>query len=155
MVVEQRRLAHVAHLAHPAHRSLPGHRLVRPHVEAETLALLLHHRAELIPNQAQDVLDLGEIKGGVGGLGAVRNPEGNVRGGGVLDRVQVAVHHEVAVAREPELAEGVEGAGDVGALLGELAPQDELLSLGRAHSLALATEGQLRSNLPKTQEAQS
>jgi len=89
-------------------------------VQADALALLLHHRAELVPDEAKDVLDLGQIHVG-GQTSLVRRPEGNVGGRGILDWVQVAVHHEVVVAGEAELAEGVEGEGDVGALLGKFA----------------------------------
>jgi len=52
-------------------------------VEAEALALLLHHGAELVADEAEDVFDLGEVDVG-GRAGRVRRPQGDVRGGGVL-----------------------------------------------------------------------
>jgi hypothetical protein len=57
--------------------------LVGPHVEAEALALLLDHGAELVADEAEDVFDLGEVDVG-GRPGRVRRPQGDVRGGGVL-----------------------------------------------------------------------
>ncbi len=52
-------------------------------MEAEALALLLHHGAELVANEAEDVFDLGEVDVG-GRARRVRCPQGDVRGGGVL-----------------------------------------------------------------------
>ena len=91
-------------------------------MKAEALALLLNHVTELVSYQSQDVLDLGQVYV-TGRLGRARAPQLDVGLFGVLDGVEVAVDHEVAVARHPQLPEGVEGAGDVGALLRKLALQ--------------------------------
>ena len=91
-------------------------------MKAEALALLLNHVTELVSYQSQDVLDLGQVYV-TGSLGRARAPQLDVGLFGVLDGVEVAVDHEVAVARHPQLPEGVEGAGDVGALLRKLALQ--------------------------------
>ena len=94
VIVEESRLADVAHLPDPADRLLPGDVLVSTHVDGQTLPLLLDHLTELVPDQTENIFGFRDVTIR-GGIHLVRVPKRYLFRLGVGHGVQITGHHQI------------------------------------------------------------